>query len=114
MKTFHYVIGRDPSPNAWWHEHPSDGHLFYANLLYQVLPRRTISNPSAQNIVLIVILGSSLSLSLTGNRPLLPTLVANGLVMVLYVGVTEIAPHVQSFPRLVKGARNYPSPRREI
>ncbi|EAQ04572.1 hypothetical protein OB2597_04800 [Pseudooceanicola batsensis HTCC2597] len=77
--------------------------FFYAILLYRLAPRRSFSNLSAQDIVLTVILGSSLSRALTGNAPLLPTLVATGLLVGLYVGVTALAPRSKLISRLVKG-----------
>jgi uncharacterized membrane protein YcaP (DUF421 family) len=104
METFHYLIGQDTPHIAWWQMSIRATIIFvYAILLYRVAPRRSFSNLSAQDIVLTVILGSSLSRALTGNAPLLPTLIATGLVVVLYVGVTTIAPHSQIVSRLVKG-----------
>ncbi|MEQ3626221.1 MAG: YetF domain-containing protein [Celeribacter sp.] len=104
METFHHFIGQDTPHIAWWQMSLRAVIIFvYAILLYRVIPRRSFSNLSAQDIVLTVILGSSLSRALTGNAPLLPTLVATGLVVVLYVAVTAIAPHSQIVSRLVKG-----------
>jgi uncharacterized membrane protein YcaP (DUF421 family) len=82
-------------------------------LLYRVAPRRSFSNQSAQDIVLTVILGSSLSRAFTGKAPLLPTLVATGLVVAFYVGVIAIAPHSQIVSVSAKGAPQCLCPRRE-
>jgi uncharacterized membrane protein YcaP (DUF421 family) len=76
--------------------------FLYAILLYRLIPRRSFSNLSAHDIVLTVILGSSLSRALTGNAPLLPTLAATGLLVILYVGVTTVTPHSKIVSRLVK------------
>lgn len=104
METFHFLIGQDTPHIAWWQMSIRAAIIFvYAILLYRLAPRRSFSNLSAQDIVLTVILGSSLSRALTGNAPLIPTLVATGLVVALYVGVTAIAPHSQIVSRLVKG-----------
>ncbi len=104
METFYYLIGQDTPHIAWWQMSIRAAIIFvYAILLYRVAPRRSFSNLSAQDIVLTVILGSSLSRALTGNAPLIPTLVATGLVVALYVGVTAVAPHSQIVSRLVKG-----------
>ncbi|WP_417526253.1 DUF421 domain-containing protein [Marinovum sp.] len=104
METFHYLIGQDTPHIAWWQMSLRAVIIFlYAILLYRVAPRRSFSNLSAQDIVLTVILGSSLSRSLTGNAPLLPTLAATGLLVVLYVSVTALAPRSKIVSRLLKG-----------
>lgn len=104
METFHNLIGQDTPHIAWWQMSIRAGIIFvYAILLYRVAPRRSFSNLSAQDIVLTVVLGSSLSRALTGNAPLLPTLAATGLLVILYVCVTALAPRSQILSRLVKG-----------
>ncbi|RKF14580.1 DUF421 domain-containing protein [Roseovarius spongiae] len=104
METFHYLIGQDTPHIAWWQMSLRAVVIFlYAILLYRIAPRRSFSNLSAQDIVLTVILGSSLSRSLTGNAPLLPTLAATGLLVVLYVAVTALAPQSKVVSYLVKG-----------
>ncbi|MFG6500049.1 DUF421 domain-containing protein [Sulfitobacter sp. 1A13191] len=104
METFHYLIGQDTPHIAWWQMSLRAVITFlYAILLYRVAPRRSFSNLSAQDIVLTVVLGSSLSRSLTGNAPLLPTLAATGLLVVLYVSVTALAPRSKVVSRLLKG-----------
>lgn len=104
METVHYLIGQDTPHIAWWQMSIRAGIIFlYAILLYRMAPRRSFSNLSAQDIALTVILGSSLSRALTGNAPLLPTLAATGLLIILYVGVTTLAPHSKIISRLVKG-----------
>ncbi|WP_370046811.1 MULTISPECIES: DUF421 domain-containing protein [Salipiger] len=104
METFHYLIGQDTPHIAWWQMSLRAVIIFlYAILLYRVAPRRSFSNLSAQDIVLTVVLGSSLSRTLTGNAPLLPTLAATGLLVVLYVSVTALAPRSKVVSRLLKG-----------
>lgn len=104
METFHYLIGQDTPHIAWWQMSLRAVIIFlYAILLYRVAPRRSFSNLSAQDIVLTVVLGSSLSRALTGNAPLLPTLAATGLLVVLYISVTALAPRSKVVSRLLKG-----------
>lgn len=104
METFHYLIGQDTPHIAWWQMSIRAGIIFvYAILLYRLVPRRSFSNLSAQDMVLTVVLGSSLSRALTGNAPLLPTLAATCLLVILYVGVTTLAPHSKIVSHLVKG-----------
>ena len=104
METFHYLIGQDTPHIAWWQMSLRAVIIFlYAILLYRVAPRRSFSNLSAQDIVLTVVLGLSLSRALTGNAPLLPTLAATGLLVVLYISVTALAPRSKVVSRLLKG-----------
>ncbi|EAQ02122.1 putative membrane protein [Pseudooceanicola batsensis HTCC2597] len=104
METFHYLIGQDTPHIAWWQMSLRAVIIFlYAILLYRLTPRRSFSNLSAQDIVLSVILGSSLSRALTGNAPLLPTLAATGLLVGTYVGVSALAPRSKLISHLVKG-----------
>jgi uncharacterized membrane protein YcaP (DUF421 family) len=103
METFHYLIGQDTPHVAWWLSLRAVIIFLFAILLYRVAPRRSFSNLSAQDIVLAIILGSSLSRSLTGNAPLLPTLAATGILVVLYVAVTALAPRSKIVSHLLKG-----------
>ena len=69
METFHYLIGQDTPHIAWWQMSIRAAIIFvYAILLYRVAPRRSFSNLSAQDIVLTVILGSSVSRALRVTR----------------------------------------------
>lgn len=89
---------------AWWQMCVRAAIIFgYAVLLYRLAPRRSFSNLSALDIVITVVLGSSLSRALTGNAPLLPTLIATALLVALYAGMTALAPRSTLVSRLAKG-----------
>ncbi|KZY30347.1 hypothetical protein A3731_25175 [Roseovarius sp. HI0049] len=104
METFHFLIGQDTPHIAWWQMSLRAVIIFaYAVLLYRMAPRRSFSDLSALDIVITVVLGSSLSRALTGSAPLLPTLVATALLVVLYSGMTALAPRSSLISRLVKG-----------
>lgn len=104
METLHYLIGEQTPHMAWWQMCLRAVIIFaYAVSLYRLAPRRSFSNLSALDIVITVVLGSSLSRALTGSAPLLPTLVATALLVLLYAGMSALAPRSALLSRLVKG-----------
>ena len=52
--------------------------FLWAMVLYRVIPRRALGGNAAVDIVLLVLIGSSLSRALTGTAPLLPVIGADG------------------------------------
>lgn len=104
LETFHYVIGQDAPHMAWWQMCIRAAIIFiYALLLYRLAPRRSFANLSALDIVVTVVLGSSLSRALTGNAPLLPTLIATALLVSLHASLSALAPRSELISRLAKG-----------
>lgn len=104
MDMFHHLVGQDTPHMAWWQMTIRAGIIFlYALVLYRLAPRRSFANLSAQDLVLTVILGSCLSRALTGNAPLLPTLVATAALVVLHAAVSALAPRSEMISCLVKG-----------
>ena len=104
METFHYLIGQQTPHMAWWQMcNRAVLVLLYAVVLYRVAPRRSLTGLSALDIVLTVVMGSSLSRALTGNAPLLPTLAATALLVALYTGLSALAPRSDFVSRLTKG-----------
>ena len=62
LETFHYLTGQETPHIAWWQMCNRAAIIFlYAMLLYRLAPRRSFANLSAVDIVLTVVLGSSLS-----------------------------------------------------
>lgn len=104
MDTFHYLIGQDTPHIAWWQMMNRAVIVFvYALTLYRVAPRRSFAGLSAQDVVLTVVLGSSLSRALTGNAPLVPTLAATAALVVLHSMLSSMARRSEVISRLVKG-----------
>ncbi len=104
METLHYLTGQETPHISWWQMCLRAAIIFcYAVLLYRLAPRRTFSNLSALDIVITVVLGSSLSRALTGNAPLIPTLLATALLVTLYAVMTALAPKSKLVSRAVKG-----------
>lgn len=104
IETFHEFIGQDTPHIAWWQMCSRALIIFvYAVLLYRLVPRRSLSDLSPLDIVLTVVLGSSLSRALTGNAALLPTLIACALLVAFYSGLTALAPRSIWISKLMKG-----------
>lgn len=104
LETFHHLIGEDAGHIAWWQMTNRAIIIFaYALIIYRVAPRRSFAQLSAADIVLTVILGSSLSRALTGNAPVLPTLAATAVLVGLHAGLALLAPRSRLVSRVVKG-----------
>lgn len=104
METFHYLIGQETPHLAWWQMAIRAAIIFiYGVSLYRLAPRRSFAGLSAFDIVLTVVMGSSLSRALTGNAPLLPTLVATALLIALHALLSALASKSETLSLLVKG-----------
>ena len=104
METFYFLIGRDADPIAWWQMCIRATIIFfYAVALYRLLPRRAFGSIAAADIVVVVIMGSSLSRALTGNAPVLPTLAAMAVLAGLYTLLTALAARLEWLSWLAKG-----------
>ena len=98
------LIGRGREDVLWWQMTVRAALVFlYAVALYRLLPRRAIGGSAAIDIVLAVIVGSSLSRALTGNAPLPETLAAVSAMSALYYAMTALARRSDRFAALVKG-----------
>jgi uncharacterized membrane protein YcaP (DUF421 family) len=75
----------------------------YAVALYRLLPRRAIAGSAAIDIVLAIIVASSLSRALTGNAPLFATMAATTAIGALYYAMTAVARRSDRFASAVKG-----------
>ena len=104
MDTFHYLVGHDADPIAWWQMTIRAVIIFfYAIVLYRLIPRKAFGNSAVVDIVVTVIAGSSLSRALTGNAELLATLAATAGLLLLHVFVSSLTRHSELVSKLVKG-----------
>ena len=104
METFYHLTGRSTDPVAWWQMCMRACIIFvWAVMLYRALPRRAFGSNAMPDIVVAVILGSSLSRALTGNAPLLPTLAATAVFGALYSLLTVLSRRFEPLSWLVKG-----------
>jgi uncharacterized membrane protein YcaP (DUF421 family) len=89
---------------TWWQECLRATVIFaYGLLLMRATGRRTFGRWSALDIVMSIILGSSLSRALTGSAPLGGTLAAMTLIMVLHWVLARAASSSPRFSALVEG-----------
>lgn len=104
MESFHYLIGENGAHISWWQMGIRAAIIFiYAVFIYRIAPRRSFARLSAFDVVLSVIMGSGLSRALTGNAPLLPTLVAIALLIALHCVLAALAPRSEFLSYIIKG-----------
>jgi uncharacterized membrane protein YcaP (DUF421 family) len=104
METFRFLIGQGADPIAWWQMCLRAAIIFlYSVALYRLLPRRAFGGITAADVVVVVIMGSSLSRALTGNAPLLATLAATAVLAALYTVLTALAARLEWLSWLSKG-----------
>ncbi|SOE18859.1 uncharacterized protein DUF421 [Hoeflea halophila] len=71
--------------------------------LFRLLPRKSLANTSVIDVVLTVLIGSSLSRTLTGNAPMWPVMVGCLTLAGLWVAMGWLAIHNDLVSRIVKG-----------
>lgn len=104
MDLFFTLIGREAEPIAWWQMCVRAVIIFiYAVLLYRLLPRRAFLGSTAIDVIVLVLMGSSLSRALTGSAPLVPTLAATAAFALLYVALAAGARRSDRLSLLLKG-----------
>ncbi|MEX6505360.1 DUF421 domain-containing protein [Jiella sp. M17.18] len=104
MDLFRFVFGDTSGPVAWWQMCDRAVLIFaYALILYRILPRKAFGGTAALDIVVTVVLGSSLSRAITANAPLIPVLAATAVLASLYAGASTLAPRSEWLSRLAKG-----------
>lgn len=77
--------------------------VVYGLAMIRLFGRRIFGRWTAIDVLLSVLIGSNLSRALTGNSPLLTTLIATTWLMILYWGVVKLAMHSDTVSRIVKG-----------
>ena len=88
----------------WWQELPRAFVVFvFGLILLRISGRRTFARWSALDIIVSIIMGSSLSRALTGSAPLGGTLLAMILIAVLHWVLARVASRSRRFAHLVEG-----------
>ena len=77
--------------------------FLYGILLIRLAGTRIFGKSAPLDIIMSVIIGSNLSRCLTGNAPLLPTMVATAVLLTLHWALARFAHHHRGFATLVKG-----------
>lgn len=105
MSLLFLMFGPDGGHLAWWQETLRVPLIFAAGLaLIRVSGLRTFSRYSALDTVVTILIGSNLSRALTGNAPVLGTLVASLALVTLHRLLAQGALHSPAMARLLKGA----------
>src|SRR3954447_9357628 len=103
MVAFEAVFGAD-AQLAWWQGCARAVVVFaYGLALVRIAGRRVFGRWAALDIVVAIVVGSNLSRALTGNAPLLGTLVATTLLMALHRVLAPAAARSPCLSKLVEG-----------
>ncbi|HKS88992.1 MAG TPA: YetF domain-containing protein [Stellaceae bacterium] len=104
MAEFNALIGEGTQHLAWWQMSIRGALiLLYGLILIRCLGRRAFGQQSPLDIVLAIVIGSSLSRTVTGNAPFLPTLAAMAIMTGLFWLLEHLAARSHAFSWLVKG-----------
>lgn len=88
----------------WWQEIPRAFVIFvFGLILLRVSNRRTFARWSALDIIISVVMGSSLGRALTGSAPLGGTMLAMILLVFLHGLLARLAARSARFARLLEG-----------
>ena len=88
----------------WWQEIPRAIVIFvFGLILLRLSGKRTFARFSALDVIMSVIVGSSLSRALTGAAPLGGTLLAMSLLSFLHWLLARLASRSSGFARLIEG-----------
>lgn len=78
--------------------------LIYGLAAIRLVGRRAFGRQNALDIVVAIVIGSSLSRTLTGNAPLAATLAASTIFLLVYFGLDHLAARWPLFSKLIKGS----------
>lgn len=97
------IFGRTHDLNAWQECARAVLIFAYGLLLVRLSGRRSFGKWSALDIVVSIVLGSSLSRALTGSAPLLGTMAACALLLILHKLAAQAAARSLFWARLFEG-----------
>jgi uncharacterized membrane protein YcaP (DUF421 family) len=101
---FQQLIGEDGGPIGWSEMCVRALIIFsFGLVLLRLAHKRAFGRWSALDIILSVIIGSNLSRALTGTVPLVPTLLATSLLVVLHAVLVTLAARFKIFGPMLKG-----------
>lgn len=104
MEWLHALIGDDTGPINWWQMALRAAIIFlYLLALARLGGRRAFGNWTPFDIVLGILLGSTLSRTLTANAPFVPTLVAGAVLVGMHVLLAYLALYCRPIAFLAKG-----------
>ena len=105
MQAWHALVGNGATQILWWQMSlRAVIVLAYGIAAIRLLGRRAFSRQSPLDIVIAIVIGSSLSRALTGNAKLLDTLLATTVFLLLYWALEHLAARWPALAWAVKGA----------
>lgn len=104
VTAFESVFGSTQDLTAWQECARAALIFAYGLLLMRLSGRRTFGKWSALDIVVSIMLGSSLSRALTGGAPLIGTMAASAVLVLLHRLLAQAAAHSSLVARIVEGA----------
>jgi uncharacterized membrane protein YcaP (DUF421 family) len=105
LEWFSQIFGHELARLTWTQECARTVLIFaYGLIMVRLVGRRVFGKWSALDIVVSIIVGSSLSRAMTGSAPLLGTLGAATLLMAMHWLLAQLAARSAFFSRIVEGA----------
>ena len=104
QQTLELVFGAGGGSITWWQMVLRAVLIFcYGVLLFRFSYRRFFGQSTDFDIVVAILIGSTLSRALTGNAPLIPTLAATAAIVVLHSVLARLAWSWDGIGWLIKG-----------
>lgn len=104
MDSLDFLIGSDPQTITWWQMCIRATIIFfYLLFLVRFGSIRAFGRSTSFDIVLAILLGSTISRALTGNSKLIPTLAASAVLVFLHRALAVWAFYSEKIGHLVKG-----------
>lgn len=104
MDLLHRIIGPHSDAITWWQMSIRGAVVFlFAVALVRLGHRRAFGHNTTLDLVLTVVLGSTLSRAITGNAPFVPTLAAAGTLVAVHAVMAWGTWRWPALARLVKG-----------
>lgn len=104
LDLFHELVGRPGQEIAWWQMCARAVVIMaFGVVLVRIAGKRVFGKWGAIDILVSIIIGSNLSRALTGDAPLLATLAATTLLVILHAALAGLAARVHWIGPLVKG-----------
>jgi uncharacterized membrane protein YcaP (DUF421 family) len=104
MPVSEWLLGASSHDINWWQMTVRGVVVFvYGACLIRLLGRKAFGKNSALDIVLSIIIGSTLSRAMTANAPMIPALVASAAMVLLHFGLSRASTRLDWLDHLVKG-----------
>lgn len=105
MKYWNLIVGPDASDHISWAQESARGIIMFAVgiALMRLSGKRTFSRGSPLDIVVTVMIGSNLSRALTGNSPMIATIVASAIFVLLHRLLAKVCQRWPSLDPIIKG-----------